>query len=69
MQEHIVLNNHVTKALPCIKPQQTAAKTISKAQKTLRFQPVILRATFKFWTEKTVKKSLFLLCLSHGFKF
>ena len=28
-------NNHMTKALPCINTQQTAAKTISKDQQTL----------------------------------
>jgi len=28
-------NNHMTKALPCINAQQTAAKTISKDQQTL----------------------------------
>ena len=36
--KHIVLNNHTTKALPCINTQQTAAKTISKDQQTLMVQ-------------------------------
>jgi len=35
MQEHIVLNNHMTKALPYINTQQVAAKTIFKDQQTL----------------------------------
>jgi len=32
------------------------------------FQSLILITTFKLGTEKTVRKSLFLLCLSRGFK-
>jgi hypothetical protein len=35
-------NNHMTKALPCINTQQTAAKTISKDQQTLDFINFIL---------------------------
>jgi hypothetical protein len=31
------VNNHITKALPCINTQQTAAKIISKDQQTLLF--------------------------------
>lgn len=30
------------------------------------FQSIILMTTFKLWTENTVRKSLFLLCLSHS---
>jgi len=30
-----VLNNHMTKALPCMNTQQIAIKTISKVQQTL----------------------------------
>ena len=35
MQEHIVRNNHMTNALPCINTQQIAAKAISKGQQLL----------------------------------
>ena len=67
MQEHIVRNNHMTKALFCIKNQQAAVKTTSKNQQTLRFQSAIFMTIFKLWAEKTVRKSLFLLYFSHSF--
>ena len=45
----------------------SSCKTTSKNQQTLRFQSAILMTIFKLWTEKTVRKSLFLLYFSHGF--
>jgi len=62
MQEHIVLNNHMTKALPCINTQQKAAKTISKNHQTLiNSKYITIEVTAETEVEESKKDSSALL--------
>jgi hypothetical protein len=58
MQEHIVQNNHMTKALPCINTQKTAAKTISKGQQTLLNDTLIIAIIYQKQTSSSTNERL-----------